>query len=125
MLPIATLVLSTRQGFYPIRVEVAATEAARTMGLMHRTSVPAGTGMLFPCDPPRAVNIWMRDVLVPLDIIFLDAAGVVSGVERSAAPGSDRLIPSPGPVAAILELAGGSADAMGLDIGDRVFSRPS
>jgi len=104
----------------PIEVEIAEAPKEKELGLMFRTELPDGKGMLFPYDEPREVTMWMRNTYIPLDMVFIRADGVVHRIERRAEPLSERIISSDGPVTAVLEIAGGAAERLGLEPGDRV-----
>ncbi len=110
----------TAKGQHRYTVEVAGTAAAQQTGMMFRDRVPSGTGMLFPMDPPRPAAFWMHNTYVALDIIFIGADGRVRNIAADATPMSLELRHSDGPVAAVLELAGGEAARIGLKPGDRV-----
>lgn len=105
------------------RVEIADTEAARARGLMFRRDLPRGTGMLFIYESPRRVSFWMRNTLIPLDLIFMDAAGVIRHIHHNAIPLDETPIPGaavgdPDPARLmVLEIAGGEARALGLRVG--------
>lgn len=105
------------------RVEIADTEAARARGLMFRRELPRGTGMLFIYDSPRPVSFWMRNTLIPLDLVFMDAAGVIRHIHPNAVPLDETPIPGaaagdPDPARLmVLEIAGGDARALGLAVG--------
>jgi uncharacterized membrane protein (UPF0127 family) len=104
----------------PIEVEIAEAPKEKELGLMFRTELADGKGMLFPYGEPREVAMWMRNTYIPLDMVFIRADGVVHRIERRAEPLSERVISSDGPVTAVLELAGGAAERLGLEPGDRV-----
>ncbi len=104
----------------PIDVEIAEEPKEKELGLMFRTELPQGTGMLFPYEAPREVTMWMHNTYIPLDMVFIRADGVVHRIEKRAEPLSDRIISSQGPVSAVLELPGGEAERLGLKPGDRV-----
>lgn len=103
-----------------IDVEIAETPQEKSLGLMFRTELPDGRGMLFPYGAPQDVTMWMRNTYIPLDMVFIRGDGVVYRIERRTEPMSERIISSQGPVTAVLEIAGGAADRMGLKPGDRV-----
>jgi uncharacterized membrane protein (UPF0127 family) len=84
---------------------------------MHVTHLAPDTGMLFVFDPPRRVGFWMRNTLIPLDIIFIDAEGRITSIETRRDTNSDRLTTSRAPVAAVLEINAGRAAALGLATG--------
>jgi uncharacterized membrane protein (UPF0127 family) len=115
--------LVTAAGNHVIDVEVAQTAEEKALGLMFRTSLPEQSGMLFPFDAPQEVSMWMRNTYVSLDMIFIRADGVVHRVESRTEPLSERVITSGGLVTAVLELAGGVAERLGLKAGDRVRHR--
>jgi uncharacterized membrane protein (UPF0127 family) len=104
----------------PIEVEIADTPEEKRLGLMFRTDLPEGTGMLFPYGEPREVAMWMHNTYIPLDMVFIRADGTVHRIEARAEPMSDRVINSDGPVSAVLELPGGAAERLGIKAGDRV-----
>ncbi len=70
--------------------------------------------MLFPHEVPREVTMWMRNTYIPLDMVFIRADGTVHRIEKRTEPMSERVISSEGPVAAVLEIAGGTAEKLGL-----------
>ena len=114
------LTVVTATGKYPIDVEIAETADEKALGLMFRTSLADGHGMLFPHGTPQELTMWMRNTYISLDMVFLRADGTVHRVEERTEPLSDRIIGSQGPVTAVLELAGGWARRHGLKPGDRV-----
>jgi hypothetical protein len=119
------LAIRTADGrIHRYRVEVARTPAEQAHGMMFRRRVPAGTGMYFPFPTPREAGFWMRNTLVPLDILFIGADGRVRNIAADAAPHSEAMLKSLGPVAAVLELAGGEAARLGIAPGDRVEVGP-
>lgn len=117
------LLLMTEAGERDIAVEVAETPEDMAMGLMFRTNLPEGSGMLFPSPAPREANMWMHNTYIPLDMVFIRADGVVHRIESMTQPLSDDIIASKGEVLAVLELPGGAASRLGLKAGDRVKHR--
>ena len=105
-------------------VEIAATEAQQERGLMFRTSLAPDAGMIFPMGPPRFASFWMKNTLIPLDLLFIRANGQIARIAANARPFSLTPIDSGEPVAAVLELAGGRAAALGIREGDRVVLNP-
>ena len=97
------------------RVEIARTEAEQEKGLMFRTSLPADGGMLFPFAKPKIANFWMKNTLIPLDMIFVRADGSIDRIAENTIPESLEPVASGGEVAAVLELAGGTAAELGID----------
>jgi uncharacterized membrane protein (UPF0127 family) len=115
------LTLRTASGDSVIAIEIAETDAQKSLGLMYRTSVPQMTGMLFPYGSPQEITMWMRNTYVSLDMVFIRADGVVHRIEAHTEPLSERIIASQGPVTAVLELAAGEAERLKLRPGDRVL----
>jgi hypothetical protein len=104
----------------PIEIEIASDPKEKALGLMFRTELPDAKGMLFPYEEPRELSMWMHNTYIPLDMLFIRPDGVIHRIERRAEPLSDRVINSEGEVSAVLELAGGAADRLGIKAGDRV-----
>ena len=120
-LAIVPLSITTADGrSHSYRVEIARTPGQQAHGMMFRTEVPAATGMLFPFEAPRTASFWMENTLVPLDLLFIGADGRVRNIAANAQPKSQALLNSVGPVAAVLELAGGEAERIGARPGDRI-----
>jgi uncharacterized membrane protein (UPF0127 family) len=92
-------------------------------GLMFVKSLRPDQAMIFVYDPPRHVAMWMKNTLIPLDMLFVDEYGCVVKVQRDARPGSLDTIQSGEPVELVVELAGGSTKSLGIGVGDRV-TRP-
>jgi len=105
-----------------IQLEVAETPEQQMMGLMFRTSLPDDRGMLFPFESPQMAGFWMKNCKIPLDMIFL-RDGVVRYIEVNAPPCTADPCPSYGPdvpVDGVIELRGGRALELGLQVGDRI-----
>jgi uncharacterized membrane protein (UPF0127 family) len=117
------LTIATAEGTREFRVEVAADEATRERGLMFRKEVPPGTGMLFDFNPARPVAFWMKNTLIPLDIIFIGVDGRIMNIAERTVPQSLTPVPSEGAARAVLEIAGGAASRLGIRPGDRVQHR--
>ena len=107
-------------GTHDFKVEVAADDASRERGLMNRRFMPADHGMLFEFPQNAPVSFWMKNTYIPLDMIFLSPAGVVTHIAAEAEPLSERVIPSGPPCLAVLEVNGGVAASIGLKVGDSV-----
>lgn len=114
------LTLVTAAAEHVISIEVAETPEQKSLGLMFRSSLADGHGMLFPYQGPQEITMWMRNTLIPLDMVFIRADGTVHRIAARTEPLSERVIGSQGPVTAVLELAGGAAARLGLEVGDRV-----
>ena len=104
-----------------LRVEVAADEQRRRLGLMGRTELPARHGMLFDFGAPTLVTMWMKDTPLSLDMLFLDEHGQVVGLQARTTPYSVALIPTVQPVRYVLEINAGEAQALGLARGARAL----
>ena len=101
-------------------VEVADDSSERALGLMNRESMPSSKGMLFVYDHPQSVSFWMKNTLIPLDIVFADATGVVQHVHANAVPGDLTPIPGGDDIQYVLEINGGLAEAMGIQSGSEI-----
>jgi uncharacterized membrane protein (UPF0127 family) len=77
-------------------------------------------GMLFLFDSVRPQTFWMKNTLIPLDLVFIAADGTIIRIAANAAPMSENLISSMGPVLGVLEVAGGTTARLGIAPGDRV-----
>ncbi len=112
--------IATRTGVHVFSVELVATEAERARGLMYRQELPEEHGMLFDFEREEPVAMWMHDTYIPLDMIFIRGDGRILRIAERTEPLSDRIIPSGGPVRAVLEVAGGTAKKLGIAPGDRI-----
>ena len=101
-------------------VEIARTPQEQATGLMNRSSLAPDRGMIFPFDPPRGASFWMKNTLIPLDMIFVRTDGSIANIAANTVPLSLDPVPSEGPVGAVLELAGGRAAELGIKPGDKV-----
>jgi uncharacterized protein len=116
-----TLTLVTAGGERKIEIEVARTPDEQAKGLMFRTELADNKGMLFPYGSPRELTMWMKNTYIPLDMVFIRADGIVHRIEVRTEPLSETVISSGIPASAVLELAGGAAERLGLKPGDRVI----
>jgi uncharacterized membrane protein (UPF0127 family) len=117
-----TVEIATKTGVHVFAVEIADTDAERAKGLMYRKELPEGRGMLFDFHHEQDVSFWMQNTYIPLDMIFIRADGRILRIAENTEPLSTRLIPSGGPVRAVLEVIGGTARKLGIAPGDRVAS---
>ena len=115
-----TLEIVSRTGVHAFSVELATNDAERERGLMFRKELPEGHGMLFDFKEERPVAFWMHNTYIPLDMIFIRANGTILRIAENTEPMSDRLVPSGGPVRAVLEVIAGTAEKLGIAPGDRV-----
>ena len=101
-------------------VDLATNDAERSRGLMYRKQLGPYEGMLFDFYQEMPVSFWMKNTLIPLDMVFIAADGTVKHVHANAVPMSTETIPSRFPVRAVLEINGGSAALLGIKPGDKV-----
>lgn len=116
-----TLAIETAGGRLVFQVEMAVTVEEQTRGLMFRDKMAPDHGMLFPMNPPRVAQFWMKNTLIPLDMIFIAADGRVRNIAERTVPHSLETRSSDGVVAAVLEVNGGASARLGIRPGDRVL----
>jgi uncharacterized membrane protein (UPF0127 family) len=115
------LIIETAAGLnLAFQVELARTEAEREQGLMYRDKLAADAGMLFIYPTERPVAFWMKNTLIPLDMLFIKRDGTILMIAERTIPLSEATVPSGGPVTAVLEINGGVASHLGIRPGDRV-----
>lgn len=114
------LTIATAGGERHFAIEEAKTPRQMMQGLMYRRALPADAGMLFEYDHPQPVAFWMKNTLIPLDMLFIAADGVVIDIHERAVPLSLDPIGTDTPVLAVLELNGGTVSRLGIKRGDRV-----
>lgn len=123
-LPKEKLVIVSKSGArHVFDVEVAKTEQQQVVGEMFRKSVPENGGMLFVWGSPRESQMWMKNTLVPLDMVFINQDGTIRSIAEDTVPQSLAIIDSHGPVAATLELAGGVTAKLNIIVGDKVQAK--
>jgi uncharacterized protein len=114
------LTLVTSAGDRPIDIEIAESNEQKALGLMFRPTVPENTGMLFPYGDPQEITMWMKNTYASLDMVFIRADGVVHRIAARTEPLSEAIVASEGKVSAVLELAAGASERLGLKPGDLV-----
>ncbi|MDP4033376.1 MAG: DUF192 domain-containing protein [Pseudorhodobacter sp.] len=107
-------------GVVRFSVEVADTPGERAQGLMFRDSLPSAAGMLFVYEQPQRASFWMKNTLIPLDMIFANAAGQVTRVHANAHPRDETAIDGGAGVAVVLEINGGLAARLGIAPGSEL-----
>ncbi|XWK91273.1 MAG: DUF192 domain-containing protein [Phormidium sp.] len=113
-----------------VQLEVTRTPAEQSLGLMYRRNLPDDRGMLFSFSPPQRVSFWMKNVVIPLDMVFL-RDGVVRAIAANVPPCKQDPCPSYGPdgtIDQVIELRGGRAAELGIKVGQQVkieFLSPS
>jgi uncharacterized protein len=118
----ATLEIVSKTGIHAFAVELATNETERARGLMFRKELPEGRGMLFDFQSDQPVAFWMHNTYISLDMIFIRGDGSILRIAENTEPLSDRLVPSGGPVRAVLEVIAGTAHKFGIAPGDHVES---
>lgn len=101
-------------------VELAQTSMQQAKGLMFRTELADNAGMVFPFPEPRIASFWMKNTVIPLDIIFVRANGTIESIAENTVPYSTTPVASGEPVVAVLELRGGLSAELGISAGDKV-----
>jgi uncharacterized membrane protein (UPF0127 family) len=114
------LEIASKSGVHVFAVEMAVTPEEQTRGLMFRRELPEGQGMLFDFGQEQPAMFWMKNTYVSLDMIFIRADGRILRIAESTVPLSEALVPSGGPVRAVLEVVAGTARKFGIAPGDMV-----
>ena len=113
------LTIHSASGEHRFTVQVAATAEEQEQGLMFYRSLGPDQGMIFPYDPPQDVAFWMKNTLIPLDMVFIRADGTIARIV-TAKPLDLTSVPAGEPVAGVLEIRGGRASELGIREGDKV-----
>jgi uncharacterized membrane protein (UPF0127 family) len=119
-LDLVTLTVEGQGRSHVFTVEVARSAGQQETGLMNRHGLVPDAGMLFPFDPPRPASFWMRNTLIPLDMIFIRPDGSIARIAANTVPMSETPVAVPEPMTAVLEIGGGRAAQLGIKEGDRV-----
>ncbi|WP_341898873.1 DUF192 domain-containing protein [Ferrovibrio terrae] len=119
-LPQSDLVINTAKGPKRFRVELADTDMSRSRGMMFRNSMAPDAGMLFDFKQEQMASFWMRNTLLPLDMLFIKADGTILNIHQRAIPHDESGVNSTGPVRAVLEVNGGTVSRLGIKPGDTV-----
>ncbi|HQT76835.1 MAG: hypothetical protein B7Z80_09935 [Rhodospirillales bacterium 20-64-7] len=123
-LPKEKLVIVTHDGKqHPFNVEMATTPEQQQTGEMFRKNVPEDSGMLFVWPMVQESSMWMKNTLVPLDMVFINPDGKIRSIVENTTPRSLAVISSGGPVKATLELAGGVTAKLDIRVGDTVKAK--
>lgn len=113
--------VESASGAHRFVVELAVTPEQRAQGLMFRERMPAEAGMLFLYPAPQMISMWMKNTLIPLDMLFIAEDGRIVHIAERAIPGSTATISSEEPARGVLELNGGTAARLKIAPGDRVL----
>ncbi len=119
-LEVIVLKVTSGERTHGFQVEVAATREQQRQGLMFRTSMGPDEGMLFPLERVRMASFWMRNTVIPLDIIFIGPDNRILNIAEHTTPYSEDSIPSIAPAKAVLELNAGRTAELGIAPGDLV-----
>jgi uncharacterized membrane protein (UPF0127 family) len=120
--PSSVLQIKTRHGnVLQFSVWLADRPSRQEQGLMFVRQLPDHQGMLFVYDRERRIAMWMKNTFIPLDMLFIRADGSIAHIAERTTPQSLSIIAAPEAVLAVLELTGGSAEALGIAPGDRVY----
>ena len=123
-LPTEKLVIVTKAGVaHTFTVEMALTPEQQEVGEMFRPVIADDTGMLFDWGTPHDSQMWMKNTLAPLDMVFINADGTIRSIAENTVPRSLATIDSRGPVRATLELAAGVTATLDIRVGDKVQHR--
>jgi uncharacterized membrane protein (UPF0127 family) len=115
-----TVYLKGSWGNARFTVELADEPEEQALGLMNRASLPLAAGMYFVNRQPRTTSFWMRNTLIPLDMLFIDARGVVQHIHHNAIPLDETPIMGGDDILTVLEINGGLAARLGIDVGTQV-----
>lgn len=102
------------------QAEIARTDDEQKRGLSGRSGMARNSGMIFPFAPPRPASFWMKDTHMPLDMLFVRTDGSIDMIARDARPGDLTPISTGTPVAAVIEIPGGMAKRLGIEVNDDV-----
>jgi uncharacterized protein len=123
-LPKEKLVIVTHDGkHHDFNVEMALTDQQQETGLMFRPSVPANGGMLFDWGSERESQMWMKNTIASLDMLFIASDGTIRHVAERTVPQSLAIVDGEFPVRATLEMAAGTAERLDIRVGDKVLQR--
>ena len=116
----STLEIRSQGGRHWLKIWLAQSNEQQMQGLMFVRELPADEGMLFPLETPRIMTMWMKNTLIPLDMLFIDSHGRIVCLLADAKPESLELLSCDKPVKAVLEIGGGEAQRRGIRVGDTV-----
>jgi uncharacterized membrane protein (UPF0127 family) len=116
------LAIVTEKGRHEFTVELAASDRQQMQGLMFRRSLAPDAGMLFDYKAPTQITMWMKNTFIPLDMIFIGADGRIVRIAERTVPHSEEIVASIQPARAVLEVNGGTAQRLGIKVGDKVIA---
>lgn len=118
--PTSTLTIAAGGKTHHFKIEVARTQPQHMRGLMYRRHLAPDAGMLFIYASPSRITMWMKNTVIPLDMIFIDASGRIVDIAERTVPLSTATIASAQPALAVLEVNGGTVSRLGISRGDAV-----
>jgi hypothetical protein len=121
-LPRSILTVHTPHGAVQFTVEIAADQPSRERGLMFRKHLDRNAGMLFEFPADQFQDFWMKNTILPLDMLFIRSDGTISSIAANTTPYSEKVVSSSEPVRAVLEINGGEAATLGLVPGEHVHN---
>ena len=121
-LPTESITIDSALGPQRFKVQLATEWSEQETGLMYRKQMPPNEGMLFDFHQPQMMSFWMKNTLIPLDIVFIRPDGRVLSIARNARPLDETTLPAGGTIRGVLEIAGGRAAQIGLMPGDPVLN---
>ncbi len=119
-LDVITLCISSKGKTRGFKTEIARTSAEQAKGMMFRTTIADDEAMLFPFSEAKVASFWMRNTVVPLDIIFIRADGSIESIAENTIPYSTDSVVAGEPVSAVVEVRGGLTAELGISAGDTV-----
>ena len=117
---LSELKIVTDRGSEVFMVETARSDEEKRRGLMFRKTLGERNGMIFDMEPSRKTAMWMKNTFIPLDIIFVGENNRIAGIYENARPHSEKLMISPAPARAVIELNAGTAKKFGISIGNKI-----
>jgi uncharacterized protein len=118
----SAITIDTIAGPHHFAVELALTPEQQELGLMFRPSLAPDAGMLFDFGATKPASFWMKNTLIPLDMLFITADGRVADIHEHAVPLSEDVIQSSVPVRAVLEVKGDTVAQLGIRVGDVIHN---
>ena len=115
-----TLCIKSGTKTHKLTAEIAGTSVEQAKGMMFRTGMSDDSGMVFPFPEPRVASFWMKNTVIPLDIIFIRQNGTIESIAENTVPYSTVPVEAGEPVTAVLEVRGGLSAELGIGAGDVV-----
>ena len=119
--PQSEILIVSKSGEHKFLVDVATTMAQRQMGLMYREKMARNSGMMFDFGEEQLIAMWMKNTLIPLDMLFVDKTGKIVQIERATTPLSLETIASRRPAMSVIEINAGLTEELGISEGDQVM----